>query len=477
MPAVTCTDDAGVAPESYGRFWLLPSTRQTPSESQAEQQCDHGRDRARRATSARGLHVARLTFLAVRVLMLSWEYPPLVVGGLGRHVEALSRELVRAGHDVQVVTRGEKDEIVDEIVDGVHVRRAALDPLAIDFTTESLLAWAQASEHSLMRAALPLVRRFRPDVVHAHDWLVAQAGVTLAAASRRPLVATIHATEAGRHQGWLPAPLNLAIHSVERWLVRAADEVITCSRTLRAEAAELFDLDPATLHVVPNGVDVARWRTTARQRADVRSRHAGHGPLIAFAGRLVHEKGVQTLLAALRPLRSTAPRAATRRCRHRHARGRAARTGAHRCASHARSTGSASCPRPQVATLFGAADVAVVPSLYEPFGIVALEAAAAGTPVVVAATGGLVDLIDDHVAAASFAPGDVAGLVDAVDRVLASRTGARRAVARADGCSRATTPGPPSPTSPQTSTATRRDATCDSPDAPRASGPADRRCG
>ena len=120
------------------------------------------------------MHGARLTFLAVRVLMLSWEYPPLVVGGLGRHVEALSRELVRAGHEVQVVTRGEKDEIVDELVDGVQVRRAALDPLAIDFTTESLLAWAQASEHALMRAALPLLRRCRPDVVHAHDWLVAQ---------------------------------------------------------------------------------------------------------------------------------------------------------------------------------------------------------------------------------------------------------------------------------------------------------------
>jgi glycogen(starch) synthase len=224
--------------------------------------------------------------------------------------------------------------------------------------------------------------------------------------------------------------LNLAIHSVERWLVRAADEVITCSRTLRAEAAELFDLDPAALHVVPNGVDVERWRTTARQRADVRSRHAGHGPLIAFAGRLVHEKGVQTLLAALRPLRS----------RHPGLRLAVAGTGTHEDALHERAR-SLRVARavdwlgfvtgPQVATLFGAADVAVVPSLYEPFGIAALEAAAAGTPVVVAATGGLVDLIDDHVAAASFAPDDVAGLIDAVDRLLREPDGTRRAVARA----------------------------------------------
>lgn len=362
--------------------------------------------------------------------MLSWEYPPLVVGGLGRHVESLSRELVCAGHEVHVVTRGEKDETVDDVVNGVHVRRAALDPLAIDFTTESLLAWAQASEHSLVRAALPLVRRWRPEIVHAHDWLVAQAGMTLSAATRAPLVATMHATEAGRHQGWLPAPLNLAIHSVERWLARNADQVITCSRPLRAEAAGLFDLDPATVHVVPNGVDVARWRTSPRQRAEVRSRHAGQGPLVAFAGRLVHEKGVQTLLAATRVLRR----------RHPDLRLVAAGTGGHDVAlqQQARSLRIARAvdwvgfvTGPQVAALFGAADVAVVPSLYEPFGIAALEAAAAGTPVVVSATGGLVDLIDDRIAAASFAPGDVAGLVDAVDGLLRDAAGTRRAVGRA----------------------------------------------
>ncbi len=374
--------------------------------------------------------VARLTFLAVRVVMLSWEYPPLVVGGLGRHVESLSRELVRAGHEVHVITRGEKDEVLDEVVDGVHVRRAALDPLAIDFTTESLLAWAQASEHSLLRAALPIVRRRRPDVVHAHDWLVAQSGVTLAAATRSPLIATIHATEAGRHQGWLPAPLNLAIHSVERWLACSADQVITCSRPGQTETAELFELDPASVHVVPNGVDPDRWRSTRRQRAELRSRHAGDGPLVVYAGRLVHEKGVQTLLSALRPLRE----------RHPGLRLVVAGTGTHEDALHeqARSLHVVRAvdwvgfvPGSQVAMLFGVADVAVVPSLYEPFGIVALEAAAAGTPVVAATTGGLVDLIDDHVATAGFAAGDVAALVDAVDAVLADPAAAQRSVARA----------------------------------------------
>jgi glycogen synthase len=374
---------------------------------------------------------ARLTFLAVRVMMLSWEYPPLVVGGLGRHVEALSRELVQAGHEVQVVTRGEKDELVDELVDGVHVRRAAVDPLAIDFTTESLLSWSQAHEHALVRAALPLLRRrARFDVVHAHDWLVAQAGITLAAQARTPLVATIHATEAGRHQGWLPQPLNRAIHSVERWLATSADAVITCSRTARDEAARLFDLDPTDIAVVPNAVDVARWRASARAREQVRARHAGSGPLLAFAGRLMHEKGVQTLLEAVRPLRR----------RHPGLRLAVAGTGSyedelHEQARRLRLVRTVDwlgfVPEAEVAALLGAADAVVVPSYYEPFGIVALEAVATRTPVVVAETGGLADLAADGIAAASFRPGDVAGLADAVDSVLADPDRARRNAARA----------------------------------------------
>lgn len=362
--------------------------------------------------------------------MLSWEYPPLVVGGLGRHVEALARELAAADHHVQVVTRGEKGEALDETLDGVHVRRAAADPVAIDFTTETLLAWSQAAEHGLIRAALPLVRRHRPDVVHAHDWLVAQSALTLVSTTGAPLVATIHATEAGRHQGWLPKPLNLAIHSVERWLAQSATAVITCSRAMRVETSRLFELDPARLHVVPNGVDANRWRVPESARAATREQYVGDGPLLVFAGRLVHEKGVQTLLDAVRPLRELHPglRLAV------------AGTGPHEEALHARARRLRIArsvewlgfvPDDDVAAVLAAADVAVVPSLYEPFGIVALEAAAAHVPLVVAETGGLNDLVADGVAAASFAPGDPSALVRAVDGLLADPAGSRRAVTRA----------------------------------------------
>ncbi len=366
----------------------------------------------------------------MRVLMLSWEYPPLVVGGLGRHVEALARELTAAGHDVRVVTRGEAESIVDEVRDGVRVRRSALDRLAIDFTTETLLAWAQAAEHALLRAALPLVRRWRPDVVHAHDWLVAQSSVTLAQVTGAPLVATIHATESGRNQGWLSTPLHVAIHSVEKWLAHHAAAVITCSSAMHDEVTKLFDLGNEHVTVVPNGIDPLRWRVTAGARRAARAELGGGGPMVAFAGRLVHEKGVQTLLDCLPALRRTHPGL----------RLIVAGTGGHlaELRAQARRLRVARAvdwlgfvPEDELAPLLAAADVAVVPSLYEPFGIVALEVAAARTPLVVAQTGGLVDLVSSGVAAASFPARDVDALSAALLGVLADPEAAKWATARA----------------------------------------------
>lgn len=367
---------------------------------------------------------------AVRVLMLTWEYPPLLVGGLGRHVEALAGQLVRAGHQVWVVTRGDKQEATAETVEGVRVVRAAVDPLAIDFTTESLLAWAQAAEHSLLRAALPVVAQWRPDIVHAHDWLVGQSAVTLGQVTGSPIVATMHATEAGRHQGWLPTPLNLAIHSAERWLAQSAAEVITCSTSMRDEVCRLFELDARRVTIVPNGIDPDAPHAPWAQRTATRVRLAPDAALIAFAGRLVHEKGLQTLIDSLPSLRASHPGL----------RLVVAGTGGHETKLRARARRlrvaraiewAGFVDEEGVAALLGAADVAVVPSLYEPFGIVALEAAAARTPLIVADTGGLRDLATAGVAAGSFTPGDPPALAAAITAVLDDPAAARRAVRRA----------------------------------------------
>src|SRR5260370_27894301 len=135
----------------------------------------------------------------IKILMLSWEYPPLVVGGLGRHVHALATTLARAGHDVTVATRHTPGAALDEVVEGVRVVRAPEDPSRIPLDTSNLLAWTMAFNHSLTRAALRAAGSDGFEVVHAHDWLVTHAAVTMKDHLGVPLTATIHATEAGRH--------------------------------------------------------------------------------------------------------------------------------------------------------------------------------------------------------------------------------------------------------------------------------------
>jgi glycogen(starch) synthase len=266
--------------------------------------------------------------------------------------------------------------------------------------------------------------------VHAHDWLVAHAATTLKHHLGVPLVATLHATEAGRHQGWLPGPLNRSIHSVEWWLTYEARRVVACSAYMRWEVTRLFDLPPDKVDVVPNGVDLRRWQVPADRVAAARRRWGGDGPLVVYSGRLVYEKGVQDLLAAVPRLRRRHPGLRLVVA----GRGPAAeelRVLARRLRLGRAAVFAGFVPDAELAALAAAADCAVVPSVYEPFGLVALEAAAAGTPVVASDAGGLPEFVEHRRTGLSFRAGDPAGLAEAVGELLADQVLGRRLVNRA----------------------------------------------
>jgi glycogen synthase len=364
----------------------------------------------------------------MRILILTWEFPPHVVGGLGRHVAALARTLTAHGHEVHVVTRDDPNAPApaDEWVDGIHVVRVAEAPPVIPFG--ELVAWVLAFNNRVQAAASRLLREQPFDIVHAHDWLVTYAAAGLRETWGVPVVATIHATEYGRHQGWLPGPMNKLIHQVEWWLTYEARRVITCSQYMQRQVEDIFQLPSAKIDVVPNGVDPRDFEVDPDDARVTRATLTGpRTRMVLFAGRLEYEKGVQTLLHALARVRAqvgpTRLFVAGIGTYSEELRRQVRELGLQR---HVRFTGFVKDR--ELRLLYGAADVAVAPSIYEPFGLVAVEAMACGTPVVVGDTGGLREIVSDG-SGLTFTPEDDEALADALIRVLTEDGLAERLVA------------------------------------------------
>ncbi len=371
--------------------------------------------------------------MPVKILMVSWEYPPVVVGGLGRHVYQLATALAAAGHDVVVLSRRPTNTdpsthpSTDEDIDGVRAVAAAHDPHDFDFGSD-MMAWTLAMGHSMTRAGLALrapgkrTKPWRPDVVHAHDWLVAHPAITLAEFFDVPLVSTIHATEAGRHSGWVSGRISRQVHAVESWLVRESDSLITCSRSMSDEITELFGPGLAEIRVIRNGIDAALWPFAKRRP------RKGAAQLL-YLGRLEYEKGIHDAIAALPRIRRTHPGTTLM----------IAGDGTqyewlveqarkHKVLKAVTFVGRVD--HQGLVQLLHSADAAVLPSHYEPFGIVALEAAATGAPLVTSNVGGLGEAVINGQTGISFPPRDIASLAAAVRTVLdAPEAAQQRAVA------------------------------------------------
>lgn len=358
----------------------------------------------------------------MKILLVSWEYPPVVIGGLGRHVHHLATELVAAGHDVVVLSRRPagtdplSHPTTDESVEGVRVIAAAEDPHEFAFGTD-MMAWVLAMGHAMVRAGFVL-NDWRPDVIHAHDWLVAHPAIALAQFFDVPLVSTIHATEAGRHSGWISGPVSRQVHGLESWLVRESDSLIACSASMRDEITTLFGPELSEISVIPNGIDTEGWPFAPRRS------HSGPAELLYF-GRLEYEKGVHDAIAALPRIRRTHPGTtltiAGDGTQLDFLKGQARKYKVLKAANFV-----GRVDHSQLLALLHSADAAVLPSHYEPFGIVALEAAAAGAPLVTTTAGGLGEAVIDGVTGLSYAPSDVAALATAVRRLLDSPAAAQQ---------------------------------------------------
>jgi glycogen(starch) synthase len=353
----------------------------------------------------------------MRVLLISWEYPPVIEGGLGRHVRKLSENLVREGVEVHVLTRRGGGLPAEEVRHGVVVHRVQEPPFPKDIN--AFVRWVDHMNADMRELALELCDRFDFEVVHSHDWLVASVAEAIACGIGRPWLVTVHATEYGRHQGWVQNHPQSHIHAVERRMVKRADRVVTCSQYMRGHVASVFELSARRITVIQNGVDPGDLEPVSHDLPGLRSRFARQDErLVLMVGRLVYEKGFHLALDALAAVvrrrgdvrfvvagTGTAEAELKRQSR---------RLGLSTYGTFLGWAGD-----DMLHSLYRVAEVCIVPSIYEPFGLVALEAMASGCPCVVADTGGLREVVPaDGTAGLRFRSRDSDALERVLERVL-----------------------------------------------------------
>lgn len=324
----------------------------------------------------------------MKILVLSWEFPPKIVGGIARHVAELYPELVKLGHEVHIITVEFGEAPLYEIVEGIRVHRVPVGP------SHDFFHWVANMNESMGHHGGKLILEESPfDIIHAHDWLVGDAGMALKHTFKIPLIATIHATEYGRYNG-IHNDEQRYIHGKERDLVYNAWRVIVCTDYMRREVERTLGAPWNKMDVIYNGI-----RPEKKPRRDkfdtlgFRRRFASDDEkIVYYVGRMTYEKGVPLLLSAapkvLWEMGGKVKFVIIGGGNIDHLKKIAWDLGIwNQCYF----TGF--MPDDDLHKFQAVADCAVFPSLYEPFGIVALESFAARVPVVVSDTGGFPEVV------------------------------------------------------------------------------------
>ena len=367
----------------------------------------------------------------MRVMMLSWEYPPRIVGGISPHVHELSQELVKKDIEVHVITKATPKAPDEEIEEsGVHVHRVHLDEDPKDFVHEIQLL-NQATDRRVRTMLEDWRPGGQPTVFHAHDWLSLDAARNLKYEYKLPIIATLHATEWGRHGG-IFSDISKYIAEQEYWLTYEAWRLIVCSEFMKGEAVRLFNTPADKIDVIFNGVDASKFEFdwSESERLATRRKYAQDDEkIVIYVGRFVREKGIQVLLNAVHSVLADEPETKFLIV------GGGVRDKFENFTRWAglgesvKFTGFMSGR--QLHELYRCADVAVFPSLYEPFGIVALEGMAAGVPVVSSDAGGLKEIVQHGVTGTTSYANDPASLAWAIRHALGDAAHTREMATKA----------------------------------------------
>ena len=350
----------------------------------------------------------------MKILMLTWEYPPRVVGGISKVVYDLSHKMVKEGNEVTVVTYKDGDNVkYYENDKGVEVYR--VDNYMI--RPNNFIDWIMQLNFNMITKANEIINKNgKFDVIHAHDWLVAYSAKSIKESYNIPLISTIHATESGRNSG-IHDETQRYINDSEWMLTYESSEVIVNSNYMKNEVQRLFGLPYDKINVIPNGVNLQLF-SNVNIDYDFRRQYAmDNEKIILYVGRLVYEKGIQNLIAAMPKVLDRYHDSKLIIC------GRGGMIDELR--EQVKYLGienkvyfAGYCDSKKMQKMYKCADVAVFPSTYEPFGIVAIESMLSGTPTIVSDVGGLNEIIEHGVTGMKSYAGNANSIADSVLSLL-----------------------------------------------------------
>ncbi len=327
----------------------------------------------------------------MKILVLTWEFPPRIVGGIARHVAELYPEIVVLDHEVHLITVEFGQAPAYEVVDGVHVYRVPLAPSGdfFDWVVKMNDAMGTMGGKLIQEA---ITQELPFDLIHAHDWLVGDAAIALKHIFKTPLVATIHATEYGRNNG-IRTEGQWYIQGKENLLTYEAWRVIVCTEFMRGEVERAFQCPSNKVDVIANGIRAEKKQFAAGfDRGTFRRQFAfDQEKIVYYVGRMAFEKGVQILVQAMPIVLWEYPATKFVIIGGGNTLGLRQQIELLGIAKHVYFTGF--MQDEDLDKFQTVADCAVFPSLYEPFGIVVLESFAANVPVVVSNAGGLPEVV------------------------------------------------------------------------------------
>jgi glycosyltransferase involved in cell wall biosynthesis len=339
----------------------------------------------------------------MRIGFFVWEYPPRLVGGLGTYAEYITHEFIELGHDVSVFTLNSGDLKTTEVVGGVEVHR----PMIVNasnvfpmFVTDDLKKWGSNIKmfndifiYNVLSASKFINQLIKKegcifDVACVHDWLSSIAGLIVKNETAIPLIFHVHSTEWGRSGG---GGGSSVISHLESSTSEAADEIITVSHTMRDDLVRHGWPQPK-INVVWNGVDPEKYDPERSKRENVEGIREKYGipedwNMILFLGRLTWVKSIVNLVQAMPSILEEYPKSKLvilgKGEEQKDITEMASRLGIEQNVIFRFDF----VPEEERILHYAAADVCVFPSVYEPFGIVSLEAMSMSKPVVVGGRG------------------------------------------------------------------------------------------